>query len=338
MKTEMAKDIERAQARIQYDAHCKKVLSNKHILAWIMQTVIKEYSHLSIDFIRRCIEGNPEISTESVEPGYTSEKISGLNTEDKDAKEGMITYDIRYAAYMPRDAKMVKILVNLEGQKDLDPGYEIESRGDYYGARMITSQNGVEFAAPDYGDIKKVYSIWVCMNAPKSIGDAISVYELKKTDIIPGIPDRPEAYDKMSIILICLSGKPSGKRGFIDMMNTLFSTTMDVETKKRILKNEYQIPMETGFVEELSLMCNISEWVFETGLEEGWRKGVEQGMREGMEQGMREGMEQGLIRGRKEIVKNLLEQKILTDDQILRVVHISEDELLEIKKAKLNGM
>ena len=161
---------------------------------------------------------------------------------------------------------------------------------------------------------------------------------MKKTDIIPGIPDRPEAYDKMSIILICLSGKPSGKRGFIDMMNTLFSTTMDVETKKRILKNEYQIPMETGFVEELSLMCNISEWVFETGLEEGWRKGVEQGMREGMEQGMREGMEQGVIRGRKEIVENLLKQKILTDDQILRVVHISEDELLEIKKAKLNGM
>ena len=85
-------------------------------------------------------------------------------------------------------------------------------------------------------------------------------------------------------------------------------------------------------------MCNISEWVFETGLEEGWRKGVEQGMREGMEQGMREGMEQGVIRGRKEIVENLLKQKILTDDQILRVVHISEDELLEIKKAKLNGM
>ena len=171
------------------------------------------------------------------------------------------------AAYMPRDAKMVKIRVNIEGQKSFDPRYAIESRTIFYDSRMISSQNDVEVIPPHYGDIEKVYSIWVCMNAPNSMGDTISIYDMHKTEFIPGILDQPEAYDKMAFIIICLSGKPSGKRGVIDLMNTLFSIALDVETKKRILKKEYQIPMETEFVEALSLMQHMLEYYIKDGME-----------------------------------------------------------------------
>ena len=316
MKTEIAKDIERASAWIQYDAQCKKVLSNKHILAWIMKAAIKEYSHLSMDFVRRCIEGQPKIGTQVVESDWNDcEKIQGLRTEDKDAREGMITYDIHYAAYLPREADRVKILINVEAQRDFYPGYPVESRGVYYGARMISSQNGVEFQPPYYGDIKKVYSIWVCMNVPEYVGDAISVYEMSKRDIVAGMPDRPLAYDKLAIVVICLSGKISNQRGFFDMMNTLLSPSMDVGLKKEILRNEYQIPMETGLVKELDLMCNLSEWVFEMGVKKGIEQGIEQGVRQ----------------YRKEIILNLLKECLLSDDQIVSVMKISMDELQLIK-------
>ena len=141
LKTEIAKDIERADVMIQYDAQCKKVLSNKYILSWIMQAVIEEYENLSRDFIRRCIENEPEIGTFYVEPKKdikeenllknTKAKIEGLNTEDKDAIEGEITYDIRFAAFVPRDMGRMKILVNVEAQKNFYPGYPIVSRGVY---------------------------------------------------------------------------------------------------------------------------------------------------------------------------------------------------------------
>ena len=312
MKTEIAKDIERASARIQYDAQCKKVLSNKHILAWIMKAAIKEYSHLSMDFVRRCIEGQPQIGTQVVESDWNDcEKIQGLRTEDKDAKEGMITYDIHYAAYLPREADWVKILINVEAQRDFYPGYPIETRGIYYGARMISSQSGTEFQSPDYGDIKKVYSIWVCMNVPEYVGDAISVYELSKVDIVEGMPDRPSAYDKLAVVVICLSGKISNKGDFFDMMNTLLSPTMDVELKKEILRNEYQIPMETGLIKELDIMCNLSEWVFDMGVKKGLEEGIEQ--------------------GRKEVVFNLLRENLLNDEQLLRVLQISKEELYTLK-------
>lgn len=171
LNTEIAKDIDYAGAMIQYDARCKKVLSNKYVLSWIMQGTMEEYFNLSRDIIYQCIEKEPDIGNLCVEYGKganekvkeysTREKIEGLNTEDIDAVEGEITYDIRFAAFVPKDKGRSKILVDVEAQKDFYPGYPVISRGIYYGARMLSSQNGIEFDVPDYGDIKKVYSIWI---------------------------------------------------------------------------------------------------------------------------------------------------------------------------------
>lgn len=320
LKTEIAKDIERADVMIQYDAQCKKVLSNKYILSWIMQAVIEEYENLSRDFIRRCIENEPEIGTFYVEPKKdikeenllknTKAKIEGLNTEDKDAIEGEITYDIRFAAFVPRDMGRMKILVNVEAQKNFYPGYPIVSRGVYYDARMISSQNGVEFEVPNYGDIKKVYSIWICVNAPKHVGNALTIYNIQKVDVEGYAPELKENYDKMSVAMVYLNQKAPRNKGFFDMMNTLLSPELDVETKKSILRNEYQIPMERGFVKEVSLMCNLSEGVYEAGIERGIEK------------------------ERRNMIENLLREN-MSDEFIMRVAEISGEKLKEIKEELL---
>ena len=316
LKTEIAKDIERADVMIQYDAQCKKVLSNKYILSWIMQAVIEEYENLSRDFIRRCIENEPEIGTFYVEPKKdikeenllknTKAKIEGLNTEDKDAIEGEITYDIRFAAFVPRDMGRMKILVNVEAQKNFYPGYPIVSRGVYYDARMISSQNGVEFEVPNYGDIKKVYSIWICVNAPKHVGNALTIYNIQKVDVEGYAPELKENYDKMSVAMVYLNQKAPRNKGFFDMMNTLLSPELDVETKKSILRNEYQIPMEREVVKEVSFMCNLSEWVLETGIE----------------------------KERRNMIENLLREN-MSDQLIMRVAEISGEKLKEIKEELL---
>ena len=316
LKTEIAKDIERADVMIQYDAQCKKVHSNKYILSWIMQAVIEEYENLSRDFIRRCIENEPEIGTFYVEPKKdikeenllknTKAKIEGLNTEDKDAIEGEITYDIRFAAFVPRDMGRMKILVNVEAQKNFYPGYPIVFRGVYYDARMISSQNGVEFEVSNYGDIKKVYSIWICVNAPKHVGNALTIYNIQKVDVEGYAPELKENYDKMSVAMVYLNQKVPRNKGFFDMMNTLLSPELDVETKKSILRNEYQIPMEREVVKEVSFMCNLSEWVLETGIE----------------------------KERRNMIENLLREN-MSDEFIMRVAEISGEKLKEIKEELL---
>ena len=313
MKTEIAKDIEIAGHQIQYDTQCKKVLGNKRILSWIMRETVSEFSHMSVEDIYKCIEQEPEISTVYADPGRTNtkDKITGINTEDKVQNEGSVTYDIRFEAYVPGEDERIKIIINVEFQKDFYPGYPVISRGIYYGARLVSSQNGVEFREPYYGDIKKVYSIWICTGTPKYIGNAISLYEIHKTDIVGKIPDNSEDYDKMCIVMVCLEEKSKVKNAFFNMMNTLFSPTLDVTTKKEILENEYQIPMDDGLGKEMDLMCNLSEAV--------WERGVETGIQTGRKEAVRA------------IVRKLLRMDSISDEFIMEVAEITKAELEEIR-------
>ena len=90
MENELSKAISLAQAKSQYDTQCKRVLSQKEVLAWILQYAVEEFRGLSLLQIEECIEGEPEISTVRVNPGETNETISGLPNENKVQGEGSV--------------------------------------------------------------------------------------------------------------------------------------------------------------------------------------------------------------------------------------------------------
>ena len=83
MRNEFARNLDLAQAKIQYDEQCKKVLGDKNILSWIMQRTVSEYAGMSREEIMKCIEGEPEIGSRRVNPGETNaSRIAGLSNED----------------------------------------------------------------------------------------------------------------------------------------------------------------------------------------------------------------------------------------------------------------
>ncbi|OUP84952.1 hypothetical protein B5F07_06840 [Lachnoclostridium sp. An169] len=41
--------------------------------------------------------------------------------------------------------RQIKLIINVEAQKDFHPGYSLMTRGIFYGARMISAQKGTEF-------------------------------------------------------------------------------------------------------------------------------------------------------------------------------------------------
>ena len=303
MRNELAGDIGLAAGKSQYDAYCKRILANKVILAWILRYSVKEFAHMRIAEIKKCIGDDIQISKVRVSPGMTNtpepEKISGGAQEDKVPGEGEVYYDIRFSVYLPGQKEKVKMIINVEAQKDSYPGYEIPSRGIYYGARMISAQKGTEFSGSDYDRIKKVYSIWICMNAPDHIGNAVSEYSIVKKDHIPGIPDRIEAYDKLTVVQICLNPKSKKGNRLTEMLNILFSVEMKAGEKMRKLEQDFHIPMEQKIEKELNQMCNLSDYVVEVGL----KKGMEQGIKQGMEQGVEQGLERGRLLQQIEVIQ-----------------------------------
>ena len=271
MRNELAGDIGLAAGKIQYDAQCKRVLANRVILAWILKYTVKEFKNMSIRQIKKCIGNDIHISRVRVSPGKTNtpepERIVGEDGADKIPGEGDIYFDIRFSVYLPKKREKVKMIVNVEAQKDFYPGYAIPGRGVYYGARMISAQKGTEFSGNDYDNIKKVYSIWICMNCPDHIGNAISEYSITKKDKIPGIPDKDETYDKLSVIMICLNPRTGKGNRLTQMLNVLLSSEMKPEKKIKALEEDFHIPMEDEMGEELNQMCNLSDLVEEKGRE-----------------------------------------------------------------------
>lgn len=319
MRNEFARNLDLAQAKIQYDEQCKKVLGDKNVLSWILQRTVREYAGMNREEIMKCIEGEPEIGSRRVNPGETNaSQITGMANEDKVNEEGIIFYDIRFFAWIPKSREKIRLIINVEAQKKYHTGYSLTTRGVFYGARMISAQLGTEFEIPEYDKIKKVYSIWICMNAPQYIGNAISEYKLEKTDLIPGIPDRRKEYDKLSVVMVCLNTKKETEDQFLGMLQTLFNTELAEKEKKERLEQEYEIQMENGFGKELSLMCNLSDTVEERGIQKGIEKGIEQGM------------EKGIEKGKLEMLFSLVRDHVLSSADAAKRVGMSEAEFVSL--------
>lgn len=326
-ETTMAQGLRAADESAQYDAACKRVLSEKAILARIMKACLAEYQDCDVnDIAERYIEGQPQISDVPVLPDEAG-LIRGLDTEDKSLREGTVTYDIRFRAIVPGSGEPIGLIVNVEAQNDFYPGYPLIKRGVYYCSRMISSQYGREFSGSHYEKIKKVYSIWICMRPPKSRGNTITRYRLTEEQLVGKGTEPMQNYDLLSIVMLCLGG-PEGQHyeGVLRMLDVLLSSEIKEGQKRKILQEDYHIPMTKRIDREVSMMCNLSKGVEERGL----AKGMERGLAKGMERGLVKGMEQGLAKGRTDGIAtslyNLMETLSLSAEQAMAALKIPEEE------------
>lgn len=100
----------------------------------------------------------------------------------------------------------IKLIINIEIQKDFYPGYDLVPRGIFYGARMISAQLKTEFDDDNYDDIKKVYSIWLCLNAPNKEANTIVEYRMEPK-VLHGSVGTRYRYDLISVVMVGLNEK-----------------------------------------------------------------------------------------------------------------------------------
>ena len=136
VSTILARDLELQKCTEKMDSMCKKILSNKIILAWIMKSVVKEYAGCGVaEIASELIEGTPKISEVLLhrDEVYVDERIVGGNTEDITVTEGKATFDIYFTAIVPNDfnnnSEWTKHYMNVEPQDEFYIGYPIIKRG-----------------------------------------------------------------------------------------------------------------------------------------------------------------------------------------------------------------
>ena len=224
---------------------------------------------MTIEDIITSIGEDIEIETRPLDAGLSNMgRVNASSTEDNIPGEGKIVFDIRFTAYH-KEAEM-KFLINLEAQRSSDPGklgYHLENRIIFYLARMISAQKQTEFYHSDYDSLKKVRSIWLCLNNSED-GDAIEEISLDRKTVF-GNKVNPYDIDLMrGIIINVRSGKAikDSQNILINMLEKLLSET-SIEEKKRILTEEYGMIMTTELEGRMQTMCNWSEVIMEKSIE-----------------------------------------------------------------------
>ena len=268
----LAKMISTAGEKAAYDNACKRLLANKIILAWIMKSCLEEYRDCGISEIAsKYIEGEAQISEAAVHPDEEAEslQITGLNTEDSTINEGTVTYDIRFRAIVPDTGERISLIINVEAQNDFYPGYPIVKRNLYYCCRLVSSQYGTEFTNSHYEKIKKVYSIFICMNPPNYRKNTINQYSIQEENLIGEFDENVEYYDLLTGIIICLGDVEDEMTGILKLLEVLLSSERSTKEKREILQEEFNIKMTQELEREVSEMCNLSEGVEQKGIAKG---------------------------------------------------------------------
>lgn len=315
MDTEIKNAVQAAEEDAPYDREAKRLLGNKHILAYILITLIDEFKGMTAKQAEKYIEGDVYINAIPVEPGLTNkeekfpetgDRVVGLNTENAEINEGIIHFDIVFYVRM-RDG-VAQIMVNIEMQKDTPSEYKVLNRAIFYVCRLVSSQKERDFTNSNYDDIKRVYSVWIC---PKMAENSIKYVHLTSEDIL-GSQQWDGKLDLLNIMLIGLSRDLPGHDDRYELhrlLGTLLSTELKPEEKLEIMSKEYDIPIEQSIRKEVDKMYSLTQDIRNEGIEQGMRQGIEQ--------------------GKAEIILNMY-QKRLSLEEIAELVNKTVDEVKAI--------
>ena len=309
VNTPIAEDIHVTDQSARYDAACKRLLSQKIILAWIMKSCLEEYRDCDVkEIAEKYIEGQPQVGEVPVELDETdAPRIRGISNEDTSLREGSNLYDIRFLATAPSSGQLIQLIIGIEAQNEFDPSYPLVKRAIYYCSRMITAQKGTEFVHSEYQKIKKVVSIWVCMAPPNERKNSITRYRMTEENLVGTVKEQVRNYDLIDVVMLCLGGEDrENYGGVLKLLDVLLSPKAGEAKKRQVLQQEFDIPMTETMEAEVREMCNLSQGVRNLGRAEGHA----------------EGRTEGLLAS----IRNLMASMGWTIDQAMAALKIPEEE------------
>ena len=329
--------MEAIRCMSQYDENAKTILADKDILANILVYTVDEFLGMNPKDVKGLIEEEPSVGNTPVAPGLTNKKeengdiiisgmetgqekdeyqgaaavdgeawnslIVGINTESNVRNEGVTYFDILF--YVRTKDGLSKVIINLEAQKGEPYRYDVEMRGIYYASREISSQLHREFANQRYNEIKKVYSIWIVMDAKE---ETMSKIHLHKEDIM-GTSRWKSMYDILNVMIIRIRNTlpEDSTQKLHRLLGALFAENVPFEKRCNVLE-EFGI----GLVEDqkgmVNRMCNLGEGIWERGIERG--------------------MEQGKI----DVAMRMIEDGDVPFEKIALYCGLSLEQVLELKK------
>lgn len=281
----LGKKIDQVDKNAQYDSCAKRLLAEKIVLAYILKYAVPEFESYSIEDIRNYYIEGVEVSRRGVDIDESNvdiisasegSAIRGENVESVTKTEGKVLYDIVFDAIVPSTKISVRLIINVEAQKSDPEEYEMVTRGVYYCSRLISAQKGTVFNKSEYQKLRKVYSIWICMNPKEDRRNTMNVYSNEEHNIIGSFKVDRKNYDLSTVLILNLNPKNEERKlTILDFLEVLLSNTKEPAEKKQTLLNDYGIKTTPEMDKEMNEMCNLSKGIAEENRAEGISIGEE---------------------------------------------------------------
>ena len=292
-----------------YDTLAKRILSRKVILARILKYTVPEFADCSLeDIAGKYIEGDPTADINTI-PLDDTLYIKGSQNESNSPNEKVVTFDIIFEAIAPDTGKPIQLIINVEPQKAANPGYPIIKRALYYTSRLISSQKEKYFVGDDYAKIRKVYSIWVIMDATQERSNLIQRFKLTEELLHGTFHENIKNYDMLTIIMLNL-GEGEMSHDLLKMLHLIFLDLLKTEQKETILIDEYGIKLTRDMREQIDKMGGLMQPAIDMAV----RKAVSQAVAEKEE------------KERLSSIRNLMKNMKLSATKAMNVLEIPESE------------
>ena len=318
-----------AALRRSYDAACKRVLSDRQVLARVMREWLPEFAGADLaDIERDGFEGDPRTGEDAVGRDGPAGPAPLLSGEDVTLAEGTAVFDVRFTARVPapgggEGGAVVRVELDVEAQNVFRPGYPLMRRAVFYAGRLLSQQGSEVYPGSHYERVHKAATLWVCADPPRAYAGTVTSFGLEPLHVLGKAPFRAEEYDLVQVVMACLDReRPGSSPGALGMLEVLLSDSMAAGERLARLRDRYGMMITREIGEGVSDMCNLSEGVFQRGVD----KGREEGREEGLKKGRREGREEGREEERAESLRSLMSTLGLTADAALAALRVPDDD------------
>ncbi len=313
--SQISEDISKSQTMVQYDQYAKNLLSYACLQAWILKGFTSEFHSWPVHKICSILTGKKMKGI--VLDGES--KIQMLKTRDEVIGQRDIEFDTYYGVTVP--GANAKIHVNVELQKKPKMKSWLRKRGWYYVSRLTTRQSGIVFDKAHYEKIEKVYSIWIVGGKRKK--SMVERYALRSEN---------DSLNVMELIIVYLGDAEDTSVSPIEqLLNALFSATISIEKKKKLLRDQFHIEMNTDMGRTVESMCNLSVSFFEDGKEAGYKEGRKEGIKKGRKEGHTEGFKEA-----KREVAIILASEGFSPEHIARLLKTDSKQVRGWMRIKVN--
>ena len=231
------------------DKAIKNLFKYKAILAPVLQYAVPEFEGYTVKEIMQSIDAesiSDNVPVEDIPP-----EILDRGTEMTSFTEKTIFYDKHFVVRNPKLSKEIVVMLHIDFEVQNDykphsPSYAIVQRAMYYAARELGSQLGDLTDTTNYGDLEKVYSIWVCNNvSDPELKNTMTMYSMHKEDVIGSTNEPVSEYDLMSVIMIRRgTGAQQSDEKIFDYLTSVFEGDIEKLEKYTDMDSEPEIRKE----------------------------------------------------------------------------------------------